>query len=190
MSKKRNRGIYKKQLSQKQLNLINAYFGPAHFNKSKALKLAGYKTSSGYGNIFDSPTIQKEILRRQKEIRERYEVDYDKIIGEIAKLAFSNPTDYLMIDEEGYVSIRLDQANLHQLAALGEITIETYMEGKGPNAQEVKRVKVKPWNKLTALETLMKHAGLSKEKTSNAVNINLMDRIDAARKRVARGTEE
>ena len=93
--------------------------------------------------------------------------------------------------------VKVDQASGSQSIALfiapapaiGEVTVETYMEGKGEEAREVKRVRVKPWSKLAALDQLMRHAGLSKDKT-NAALLDVAARLTAGLKRIGKDTEK
>ncbi len=40
------------------------------------------------------------------------------------------------------------------------MTIETYFDGKGENARQVKRIRIKPYDRLKALDKLAQHLGL------------------------------
>lgn len=179
----------RRPLSLRHEQLVDTYFGAANFNKTAALRMCGYRHPEKYTRLFDHPAVVAEVERRHRDTKERYEVTYERTRDEIARVAFSNVFDFAQpeFDNKGKPTGELlfDFSNLSavQAAAIGEITIETYQEGKGKDAVPVKRVRVKPWNKLAALEQLMRHAGLSRDKADKAL-ANLADRIMAGRKRV------
>ena len=179
------------KLTPQMVALIDAYFGPAKFNKFQALAMAGYSTPEGNYRVFNHPGVSAEIERRHAEIRVKYEVTYERVVDELATIAFSNIDSFMAYDKQTgeFVGFDLSKANLREISALGEITVDTYTEGKGEDAQEVKRVRLKPHNKLSALDALMRHAGLSKEKQPT-VQVELIDRIRKGRARVGVKEEE
>ena len=180
----------RRKLSLQRERLVDFYFGAANFNKMEALRLAGYSPKSQYHRVFDYPAIAQEIERRHRAIREKYEVDYDRVAAEIAKVAFSNVLDYGFVDQEtGDFILDFRRADAAALAAIGEVTTETYVEGRGEEARAVKRVRVKPHSKMAALEALMRHAGLSKDKAVSAV-ADLTERLAAGLKRVGADSRE
>lgn len=168
---KRERG-----LTKQQLNVIDKFFGAANFSKAKALRLAGYGSPNSYLRFFQNPRVEAEIERRHAEVRRKFDVNYDRVVEEIARIAFANVLDYGELQPDGTIVIDMSHCDAAQMAAIGEIQVEEYTEGDGKDARVVKRVKLKPWNKLTALDQLMRHAGLSKDKATSAV-ADLADRI-------------
>jgi hypothetical protein len=68
--------------------------------------------------------------------------------------------DYVRLDKYG--DPRVDYARLtrDQAAAISEITIDEYKEGRGPHAVPVKRIRIKLADKRAALEALGRHLGL------------------------------
>lgn len=181
--------VKKQKLSPRHNQLVNYYFGVANFNKTSALRMAGYGSPHNYIRLFSHPRITEEVERRFRELREKYKVNYDRIIEEVAKIAFSNVLDYGMIDQKtGDILFDFKSADAATLAAIGEVTVETYTEGRGENAREVKRVRVKPWNKLTALDHLMKHTGASKDK-GGEVLADLAGRLTAGLGRLGKKKE-
>jgi phage terminase small subunit len=178
----------KRKLNPRHQRLIDFYFGPANFYKTRALRMAGYAKPDKYLRLFDHPQVSAEVERRYRELRERQAITYDNISQEIAKIAFASLLDYATVDRNtGDLLVDFRQAEAAHLAAIGEVTVETYVGGKGEAAREVKRVRVKPYNKLQALEMLMKHAGLSKDTSSDAA-ADLAGRIIAGQRRIAKKT--
>lgn len=178
----------KLKLSDRHRQVIDNYYGEAKFNKNQALRMAGYAHPNKAQKVFARPEVVAEMERREVRVRGRYEITYDSIVGELAKLAFSSIADFAEITEDGGFVLTertLALATPEELAALGEVTVETHWEGRGDDAEEVRRIKIKPWNKLQALEMIMRHAGLSKEKTPMSEAASLVDRILAARQQVS-----
>ena len=181
MAKQRN------VLSDAQRHLIDMYFTRAKFRKSGALRLAGYPHPYDH-SPFQVQIVREEMDRRHERNRKRFAVSYDRVLEEIAKIAFANVGSYLEIREDGSMAFDFREVGLDELAAIGKVTVETYVDGSGDDAREVKRVRVEPYNKLAALEALMRHSGMSKEK-GTSVEVNLVDAIRDARKRVGRSPE-
>ncbi len=178
------------RLSPRHRKLIDFYFGEANFFKSKAIRLAGYKSNAhDYTRVFDHPAVAEEVERRHREARERHKVTFDRVQNEIAKIAFSSIYDYATVTKDGNLIFDFSQLDAVTAAAIGEVTVESYMEGKGDEAREVKRVRVKPWSKLAALDQLMRHAGLSKDKTG-AVLADVAARLGAGLKRIGKAGKE
>jgi hypothetical protein len=75
----------------------------------------------------------------------------------------------------------------NQAAALVEVTVEHFMDGRGEDAREVRRIRLKLANKIDALELLGKHHKLYVERHQHDWSVGLADRLDAALARV-RGT--
>lgn len=178
-----------RRLSLRHEKLVDSYFGEANFCKTKALRMCGYAHAHKYTRLFDHPAIVEEIERRHRVLRERYKVDFDRVQEEIAKIAYSNIYDYATLalngkgQPTGDLIFDFSQMDAVTAAAIGEVTVEVYTEGSGESAREVKRVRVKPWNKLDALEKLMRHGGLSKDKGDAALG-DLAERLRSALSRV------
>lgn len=176
------------KLSPRQREVLRYYYGISNFNKTDAMRRAGYKNPSRQvGPFFSRPAVKAEVARREAMLKERYDVEYDNIIKELAKIAFSNVADFGDVQPDGTILLDFEAVDAHALAAVGEITVETYFEGKGADAQEVKRVRLKPWNKLDALVQLLRHTGQSRERQPLDGVGPLVDRILAGQRRVGHG---
>ena len=184
----------RRSISLRHEQLVDLYFGIANFQKCKAMRLAGYKDPEGYCRVFDHPDIVREVDKRHRALRKRYKVSYARTVEEIAKVAYGNVADYADVDDEGNLVLTFTGADADVMATIGEVTTETtsHMEtGKDGKKHKVTvtKMKVKPYNKLSALDQLMRHAGLSKDKTSEAVTALLADRIRGAEARLGNETE-
>lgn len=174
----------KHKLSPRHRDLLDNYYGPARLVKTEALRMSGYANPNKQLRLFDLPAVRAEMERREAENRTRYNLSYENVMTELAKIAFSNPLDYMDLDEDGGVVLRLNKATAHEFGAIGTIRIEERdIHDRDGNVVEVKRkITVDPWNKVAALESLIKHAGLSKEKRDGMDT--LLDRLRAGRGRV------
>ena len=182
-----------RRLTDQQRELCRAYFNEARFVMSEACRIAGYAPSicKTPGVIFARPQVVQELERLARENRRRYEVTYDKLVDELANIAFFNLADVMEFDEETgeFVAFNLTNKNMRALAALGEVNIETVYEKTDTGPQAIRKIKIKPHNKLASLEALMKHMGLSKEKKVVEHNVSFEDRLSAGRDRIRAGDD-
>lgn len=155
-------------------------------NGARAWRLA-FNTDSLHSSFRASCLLAKPWMRDYIEecralMRERLKVTENTIVEEVAKLAFANMTDFIVIDQDGMARSDLSGLTREQLAALSEITIDTYMDGKGDDARPVKSVKFKLAPKLAALELLgKKHKLWTDVVESNGV-ADIASELRAARK--------
>ncbi len=108
--------------------------------------------------------VEARIAELRKGAMQRHEVTVDRIVGEMAKLAFANMLDYIQIQADGTAYVDFSKLTREQAAAIGEIVTEEYTEGRGEDARPVKRVKFKLLDKRGALVDLGKHLGMFTDK--------------------------
>jgi len=154
-------------------------------NGSRAWRLA-FNSNSQHGSFNAARLLHKPWMRDYIEecralIRKRLIVNEDTIIEEVAKLAYSNMTDFIVIQEDGSAVTDLSGLTREQLAALQEVTIDTYYEGRGDNAQAVKSIKFKLAPKLAALELLGKKHKLWTDVVENTSITDIADELRQAR---------
>lgn len=106
--------------------------------------------------MLSNPKVKRALAYRVRLLTEKYEVDQNRLMRETAAIAFSNMSDYLYLTEEGEPYISLAGCSHMQMAAISEITVEDYKEGRGEDARDVRRVKLKLHDKLNAIEKLLK----------------------------------
>lgn len=92
---------------------------------------------------------------------EKAAVSKEAVLSELAKIGFANMLDYVRVQESsGDAYVDFSRLTREQAAAIGEITVEEYSEGRGEDARDVKKVKFKLLDKKGALVDLGKHLGL------------------------------
>lgn len=72
--------------------------------------------------------------------------------------------DYMRIGPDGSPVLDFENLTRDQAAALQEVTVETYTEGRGKTAREVKKVRFKLADKRAALVDLGRHHKLFTDK--------------------------
>ena len=110
--------------------------------------------------LMNQPYMQRYIAFVRDRIKKRMEITKERILEEVSLLAFANQADFIVIQEDGTAYTDLSGMTREQLAAIQEITVDTYMDGRGEDAQAVKSVKIKLAPKTAALELLGKNQRL------------------------------
>lgn len=144
-------------LTPKEALFVKEYL--VDLNATDAARRAGYsaKTAGVIAHeLLGKPRVATAIQEAQKARSARLDITADMVLQEMAKLAFSNMQDY------GDV---LKDADLHGLerplaAAVSEMTVDTMKEGRGEEAQDVRRVRLKLYDKGAALVNVAKAIGM------------------------------
>ncbi len=135
------------------------------------------------------PYVKETLDQRRKDYLKEMGVSPEKTLAEVAKLAFARLPDLFIINNEGEAVFNLNLMTPEIEAAIGEYTVDTYMQGRGKDAVEIKKVRVKLANKLDALEKLMRYFGMY-EKDNDQTTASLIDGIRAGRERARDKREE
>lgn len=96
-------------------------------------------------------------------LRDRYEITTDKIMRELALLAFSNPADYMRVDDEGQAVIDLSDATRDQFAAIHSVKAKTSTRYMGDVEIVERATELRLVSKRDALVDLARIHGLFKE---------------------------
>ena len=145
-----------KKLQPKQKAFVDQYL--VDLNGTQAYLRAGYKCSVDAARVnaaklLANANIQAAVAERMKDRAERTEIDQDRVLLEIARLAFSDPRRIF----DGTRLKRMDEIDDSTAAAISSIKVVTRQAGEG----EVEHVaEIKFWSKPTALEQAGKHTGL------------------------------
>ena len=151
------------KLNEKQRRFVDEYL--IDLNATQAAIRAGYsvKTANEQGSqLLAKVSIQSEISRKMAERSKRTGVNQDRVVQELAKLAFVKMTD--VVNSHG--EIRAD-ASEEDLACIESVK---YKSSDSENGSSIEReVKISP--KLKALELLGKHLGMWDDRLDVSVNI-------------------
>lgn len=103
---------------------------------------------------------------------------------ELSKLGRANMMDYMRVAPDGVPVLDWSKLSHDQAAALIEVTVGHFLDGRGGGAREVRRIRFKLANKIDALELLGKHHKIYVERHEHDFRVGLADRLAAALARV------
>lgn len=144
------------KLTKKQKTFVEEYL--IDLNATQAAIRAGYSVDTaaviGCENLM-KPNIQQEIAKAMAERSKRTGVNQDRVVLELARLAFVKMTD--IVDDKGKIK---DTATEDDLSCIEGIK---YKHSNTDSGYSVER-EVKIGSKLKALELLGKHLGMWNDK--------------------------
>lgn len=152
------------------LNVKQARFSQEYvidLNATQAAIRAGYskKTAGQIGHeLLKKPEIADAIAAAMNDRAARTNVTADRVLYELARIAFANMAEYVTIQDDGSAIVDLSQLTPDRAAAIQEVITETYIEGRGEAAVPVKKMRLKLHARSRALELLGKHTGLFAER--------------------------
>lgn len=138
-------------------------------NATQAAIRAGYsaKTAHAQGHkLLKKAEIKEFISKKNAKASEKLEITRERVLEEMAKLAFSNTLNYMRVQEDGTAVLDLSGLTRDQAAAITEISTEEIAGGRGEDQVPVLKTRIKVADKKGALEMLAKHLGLF-EKTDS-----------------------
>lgn len=104
--------------------------------------------------VFKEPAVVEYMAKVQAAATERAEITQERVLRELAAVGFSRVTDFMRILEGGEPAVDLSNLDDMQKAALAEITVEDFTDGRGEDSRDVRRVKFKLHDKLSALDKI------------------------------------
>lgn len=132
------------------------------------------------------PDVRKRLAVQAADLFAPLEVNAETVVQELAALGFSTMADYIRVQPDGTAVIDLAGLTERQLAAIQEVTVDEYVEGKGEGARNVKRVKLRLVDKGQNLERLGRYLKLFTDVVEHKGLEALAERIKTARTRAAR----
>ncbi len=153
------------KLSEKQKRFVQEYL--VDLNATAAAKRAGYspKTASEQGaRLLANVKVQEEIQKAIEKRQNRVEITQDRVLQELAAIAFASGADYASIISGVVMMNDTEELTEEQKAAI--VSIKQTKEG----------VEVKLADKMRALELLAKHLGLlqAQEKQEDGMLLELI----------------
>lgn len=151
------------KLTAKQKCFIEEYL--IDLNATQAAIRAGYSPKTAYAKGSEmAKRFAVEIAEAQANRSKRTQITQDMVLNELAKIGFSNMLDYVNVNDGGDPVPDFSKLTRDQAAAISEVTIEEYTEGRGDDAERVKRTKFKLSDKRAALVDMGRHLGMFKDK--------------------------
>lgn len=147
-------------ISEKHARFAREYL--VDLNATQAAIRAGYspKTAGAQAHkLLKNAEIQAIIAAGAQKAEQRTEITLDRVLNEYARVAFSGMSKFVSIDSDGTPRVDLSKCTPEDLDLLSEVQTET-QQGEG---KPVLKVKIKPLDKLNALEKLARHLGVFRD---------------------------
>lgn len=152
------------KLTKKQRTFIDEYL--IDLNATQSAIRAGYSVSTACeqgARLLANVKVQEEIAKMMAERSRRTGINQDRVVIELARLAFINASDVINAND---ASIK-DNATKDDLACIQSIKVKTSTSKKG----KITEREVRLTDKMKALELLGKHLGMWNDKVD--VNVAL-----------------
>ena len=165
------------KLTPRRAEFVRQYI--KSLNAAGAARAAGYAPSSANtegSRLLANADVQQAISEARAQLAEREQVTPERIVSELASIAFSDLGDYFRLDGKN-ASIDFSNHPIGATKALESITVDEYVEGRGDNAQNVRRIRVRLHDKRAALVDLAKTLGRCSDGVNVQVNVNESDQL-------------
>lgn len=175
------------KLTAKQQRFIDEYL--VDFNATQAAIRAGYSAKTARAaaaRTLSNVSIRTEIARRQRDLQVRTEVSQDRVVRELARVAFA--------DAASHVQVRLREVPcpdgtrarvpVVEVKPTAELT-DDQRAAIASIKQGANGIEVKLWDKLKALELLGRHIGMFNDKLEIKGAIDIASVLAEARGRVS-----
>lgn len=160
-------------MTEKQKRFVEEYL--IDLNGTQAAIRAGFspKTAAEQAcRMLKSGQVKDAIDKAMAERSKRTGITQDRVLREIARIAFVNPADVVNLDEATVI----DEASLDDLAAIASVRVKTIPTEDG----DIVEREIKFYDKTKSLDMLNRHLGMYNDKldvTSNGKTM-IVDDID------------
>lgn len=135
------------KLTDKQKRFVDEYL--VDLNATAAARRAGYKDPNIGRQLITKNNVSAEIQKRQAKLRGKLEITQERVLEELAAIAFANGTDFATITHNGLVRLTpTDEVPEEKKKAVASIKEGQY------------GTEIKLHDKVRALELLGKHLGV------------------------------
>lgn len=160
------------KLTAKQQRFCDEYL--IDLNATQAAIRAGYKrseyTDTNANKLLENTRIAEEIEKAMAERSKRTGINQDRVVQELAKLAFVNAADVIDVDS----ATVLPNAKPEDLACIQSVKVKRTTKGK--NVIEEREVRF--YDKKDSLVQLGRHLGMFKDKIEQTVDMDLNITVD------------
>jgi len=147
---------------------------------------AGYRPKNrqvagiGAAKLLKLPAVLECIERLKAERKRLHEeaikvaiehsgITQARVAVELGRIGFANMMDYMRIGPSGDPVLDFSNLTREQAAALTEVTVDDYIDGRGKDARDVRKVKFKLGDKRAALMDIAKLFGWIVERRENKI---------------------
>lgn len=194
----------KPTLSEAHRAVVDAYFANGCVSQRRALIAAGYSETTAKNQpqtVFQRDDVRAEIEKRRARHEKNFAVTEDRIIAELAALAFARMGDLVEVNEDGSAELDFNRLTPEMKAAMSEFSYETLEQVQDeveadadgeispkPRTIRITKPKIKFGSKQAALDALVRIKGMNKaDRIEVSGALSLVERIQAARQRLQPG---
>ncbi len=137
-------------------------------SQDAAYAAAGYKPNASHASrLARNGKVKARVAELVEKGAEKAEIDVAKVLAELAKIGFCNMLDYVGFTTEGDPFVTFANMSRDQAAAVKEITIEEFKDGRGDDARDVRKVSFKLADKRAALVDIGTHLKMFTQKVEH-----------------------
>lgn len=126
-----------------------------------AYVLAGYKPNQpNAARLISNDMVKARVGEILGRAADKAEITIARVVTELGKIGFANMADYMKAGPDGDPYLDFSKLSRDEAAALTEVTVEDFKDGRGDDARDVRRVKFKLADKRAALVDIGKHLGM------------------------------
>ena len=152
-----------RKLTDKQAAFVAEYL--VDLNATQAAIRAGYSERTAYrigAELLQKTSVAEAIAAGQAKRAQRVEITADRVVAELAKIAFADPRDLMEWGPDGVKLKASADLTEEQAASVAEVSETTTKDGGS--------LKLKKHDKVKALELLGRHMGMFKDKGENEIS--------------------
>ncbi len=161
-----------RKLTDKQKRFVEEYL--IDLNATQAAIRAGYKrteyTDTNANKILENTRVAEEIEKQMAERSKRTGINQDRVVQELAKLAFVNAADVIDVDT---ATVKPD-AKPEDLACIASVKVKRTTKGKSV----IEEREVRFYDKKDSLVQLGKHLGMFKDRVELETDMDLNITVD------------
>jgi phage terminase small subunit len=142
---------------------------------------------TSWSEFLKKPEFSARIAELAEQAAQVAVMTAHEVLVELSRIGRANMADFVRAFFGcGDPVAAVEQLTPAQTAALAEVTVEQFMDGRGEHAREVRRIRFKLVSKIDALELLGKHHKLYADRVEHEYGgVGLADRLAAALARVS-----
>lgn len=173
------------ELTPQQMRFVTEYVSDPS-NAAAAAKRAGYSVDTAKeaaSRLLQTIKIKKAISQAQAHAVKALNITAERVLQELALIAFARNDDIITTDENGETDINLHGLSVQNKNSPTEVSVSTSSSKSGKvKTVTVKGVKLS--DKQAALERLGKHLGMFKEQIEVSATHSLVDLVEQSMKLV------
>lgn len=181
-------------ITDKMYRAVSEYFLNGN-DKQAALIAAGYSLATAgqqAKQVFDHPGVQAEVTRRNAMHAKKADLTAEWVIAEFMKLATAREklSKFKRVTKDGALDWDFTGATAEELALVGTLHTEFYVEGRGDIAKTIKKFKIDITDPVAVLAHLARIQGMFQDKLKLEGDEEVVAQLQAGRNRIKRLSDE